>query len=187
MRIKSRIACAFAVCVMTAASQDTAQAQTKTRQVSPPAQRVQAFLKFHLAHDSGLTSRNLEARKAWLAPTLYKSLQYEIKRQAAFQAKNPDEVPFINGDVFTSSQEPPTSYLLLEKRRKDIPVQYKFGPSERLVLYRVRLLPGKPKKQWLIEDVISDGESLMKTLQRPSYTEYKAPVVKTKTPGGRLQ
>jgi hypothetical protein len=183
MKIMSSIACVFAVSVMTAASQGTAQAQTKARQVSPATQRVQAFLKFHLAHDSGLTSKNLEARKAWLAPALYKSLQYELKRQAAFQAKNPDEVPFINGDVFTSSQETPTSYRLLEKRGQDVLVQYKFGPSERLVLYRVRLLPGKPKQQWLIEDVISDGESLMKTLQRPNYMENTAPAAKQKTPG----
>jgi hypothetical protein len=153
MRIKSSLICAFAACVVSAASQGTMQAQTKVQQASPPAQRVRAFLRFHLAHDTGFTTRNLEARKAWLAPTLYRSLQYELKRQTAFQAKNPDEVPFINGDVFTSSQEKPTGYRLLENRGQDVQV------------------------------VISDGESLMKTLQRPKYMENTTPAGKHKTPG----
>jgi hypothetical protein len=183
MRIKSSLICAFAACVVSAASQGTMQAQTKVQQASPPAQRVRAFLRFHLAHDTGFTTRNLEARKAWLAPTLYRSLQYELKRQTAFQAKNPDEVPFINGDVFTSSQEKPTGYRLLENRGQDVQVEYRFGPSARLVRYRMRLLPGKTQKQWVIEDVISDGESLMKTLQRPNYMENSTPAGKHKTPG----
>jgi hypothetical protein len=55
----------------------------------------------------------------------------------------------------------------------DVPVEFRFGPSARVVRYRMRLLPVTAGKRWLIEDVITDGDSLMKDLQR---TVYMKPV-----------
>lgn len=162
------LAATIAVVWVAASPLNAAQTQQSQKPASPP-QRVASFLKFHLSRDNGLTVKNLEARKVWLTPTLYRALKREIERQTAFQAKHPDEVPFINGDVFTDSQEAPTSYRVASAKGHDVQVQYKFGPSVRHVRYRMLLSPAKAKQEWLIEDVIADGRSLMKTLQRPDY------------------
>lgn len=163
--------------VYSALENSTHQATTKNlivmrqlRDGSNPQQQVQLFLKFHLAHGAGLNPQALQARKRWLAPKLYGLLQNEIEREAAFRAAHPHNMPFITGDVFTTSQEKVSRLRLgTVTRQKDVatvPVRFQFGPAARLVNYKLRLVQG----QWLIEDIVFDGESLLKILQRPPYS-----------------
>ncbi len=138
-----------------------------------PHRQVESFLKFHLTHDSGLTSKSVEARRKWLSPALYRLLQKEIVRQNAFSARHPGDVPFIDGDVFTSSQEPPTGFAVSAApgRRGTalVPVTFRFGEKPRRAVYQMRLSNGSRPEQWQIDDVVSEGESLVKTFQRPHY------------------
>ena len=138
-----------------------------------PHRQVDAFLKFHLTHDSGLTQKNIEARRKWLSPALYRLLEKEIVRQNAFEAKHPGDVPFIDGDVFTSAQEQPNGFAVSAAPERHgialVPVTFRFGEKPSRALYRMHLSDGNARKQWQIDDVIADGESLVKTLQRPDY------------------
>lgn len=53
-----------------------------------------------------------------------------------------------------------------------MPVRFQFGPATRTVIYKLRLRQG----QWLVEDIVFGSESLLKTLQRPSYAEITDPL-----------
>src|SRR5437773_1260655 len=71
-----------------------------TRAAPPgPADTVRSFYRYHFAHDRGFTRAALD-RRHWLTAELYGLLRYERERKTA-----PDEVPFLDGDPFTDSQE----------------------------------------------------------------------------------
>ncbi|MES2460345.1 MAG: hypothetical protein V4671_07165 [Armatimonadota bacterium] len=175
MRIKRRLLLTAVLLGMTGTVLSAAPTRPPARSASSPQQQVRSFLTFHLAHEGSLTAKNLEARKAWLAPALYNALKREIARGKAFQAKHPDEVPFIDGDVFVNSQEIPTAHRILPGKGADVTVEFRSGPAARVVRYRMALSGAKPTGQWRIEDVITDGESLMKVLQRSDYRTTPKP------------
>jgi hypothetical protein len=70
-----------------------------------PTEVVRAFYAFHFAHDMAFTRSAVRRRAAWLAPDL-------LAMCRAYFAKpdQPDEVPDIDGDPFTDSQEYPRSF-----------------------------------------------------------------------------
>ena len=68
---------------------------------------ARAFYEFHFRHDMGFGEAGLRARRQWLAPALYRSLLTEARKP-----KSSDEVPLIDGDPFTDSQEYPSSFRI---------------------------------------------------------------------------
>ncbi|HVT59713.1 MAG TPA: hypothetical protein VHR45_15090 [Thermoanaerobaculia bacterium] len=68
---------------------------------------ARAFYEYHFGHDMGFTEAGLRARSRWLAPALYRALLAEARKP-----KSPDEVPLIDGDPFTDSQEYPSSFRI---------------------------------------------------------------------------
>jgi hypothetical protein len=178
MRISSNCASRIAVTisVLSAVSVlNAAPPQPTPAGMPSPQKQVRSFLTFHLAHPGGLTPKDLQARKRWLTPTLYRLLQHEVERETAFRAKHPDDVPFIDGDVFLNSQEVPNGYRIATSQGNDVPVHFQYGKTTHLVRYRMQSVPGIPHAEWRINDVISEGESLVKTLQRPNYDSLPEP------------
>jgi len=66
------------------------------------AQTVREFYRFHFHHDMGFSEAGLKARAKWIDASLYDLLLRELKKP-----QSPDEVPDIDGDPFTCSQEYP--------------------------------------------------------------------------------
>jgi hypothetical protein len=66
---------------------------------------VWAFYAFHFSHDMAFTRAAVRARRPWLSPDL-------LARCRAYFAKpdDPNEVPAIDGDPFTDSQEYPRTF-----------------------------------------------------------------------------
>lgn len=101
---------------------------------------VHAFYRYHFAHDMAFTKAAVRLRSQWLAPDLIALCD------AYFAAPLPaDEVPEIDGDPFTDSQEPPYRFRVgAAKRSGDsafVPVTFVFpeaGRQRHLTLVLVR-------------------------------------------------
>ena len=119
--------------------------------------QVTAFYRFHFAHDMGFTRETVKARSAWLTPGLLKICAVYFANPAA-----PDEVPAIDGDPFTNSQEYPNSFQVGTSKQSKftalVSVSFRW-PDGRKRSLSVALV--EQNRKWLIDDVrYPDGSSL---------------------------
>lgn len=129
-----------------------------------------ALLQQHFGDDMGFTPASVEAKAAWLGAGLR-------QRLAAWWAlpTAPDEVPAINGDPFTNSQEYPDAFELgpatLRGARAWLPVR--FAGEGRS--WTVTLLMAREQGQWRVTDLrYADGTRLSQWL-RPAAGLTAAP------------
>jgi hypothetical protein len=112
---------------------------------------VQALLEAHFAHDMGFTPELARQH----APALSDALAAAIDAYFA-QERPADEVPPINGDPFTDSQEYPAWFAVQAHRSQDgtarVPVHLPDGRERRELVYVLRRHAG----QWKIDDIIYD-------------------------------
>jgi hypothetical protein len=85
----------------------TSLSQTPANKGMDAAATVKAFYAFHFAHKFDYSRRGLLQRRKWLDEPLYKALVAEINRPTKL-----DEVPDLDGDPFTNSQEYPNSFRI---------------------------------------------------------------------------
>lgn len=62
---------------------------------------VAACYKDHLRRRFGYDAASLKAKRRWFTPAVLDLVQKELNKPS-----KPDEVPYIDGDPFTNSQEP---------------------------------------------------------------------------------
>jgi hypothetical protein len=122
---------------------------------------TQRFLEAHFNGDMGFDRQTAGAKAA----SLSRGLQNSIKTY--FAAERPeDEVPPVDGDPFTDSQEYPTrfSVALSEQRGRDratVPVIFSDGFRDRRVVYRLI----DERSRWRIDDLqYEDGGTLSEML-----------------------
>ncbi len=113
-----------------------------------PEARVQALLEQHFAGDMGFLADGAAAKAAWLTSEL------QARIDAYFARGWPDdEVPPINGDPFTDSQEYPTRFAVQAARIEgdvaEVPVRFADAYAGRELLYRLRREAGG----WRIDDI----------------------------------
>ena len=139
--------------------------------MSSPVATVQALLLEHFSTDMALGRASLAAKAPWLTPTLQQRLDRWLARPPS-----PNEVPDLNGDPFTDSQEPPLAFELLAVRIRgstaDVTVRFEFEgehsrkpvrASKRDVVMQVVHTDGG----WRIEDLrYADGSRLSQLLGR---------------------
>jgi hypothetical protein len=124
---------------------------------------VRAFYAFHFAHDMGFSAAAVRRRAAWLAPDLLALCRAYFARPS-----NRDEVPSIDGDPFTDSQEYPRSFRVgapMAPRSTApapdtalVPVTLVWSGTERR---RLTVVVVAARGSWLIADVrYPDGPSL---------------------------
>jgi hypothetical protein len=146
-----------------------------------PKAAVEAFYKFDRSHSQTFNRRNIDARKQWFSTELYTLFLNELKREAAYSKKNPDDKPFFgDGLPFQPLQEKcekgfdrglvvrqefvrgnraaVTATFAYPKRCGDpMPVVYTIGLS-------------KTGSGWVIDDVNYGEDTTLK--QRLKRTEY---------------
>jgi len=128
---------------------------------SSPQAVVNEFYKYHFAHDMGFTPESLKDRQSWLTPSLILAC-----RTYFAIPQNPDEVPFINGDPFTGTQEYPQRFSLgsakVSKSEARIEITFHWQETDpRKATVVLKKLNGK----WLIDDIeFADQESLRQLL-----------------------
>lgn len=134
---------------------------------------ARSFYRYHLARNKDFTARNVEHRKRWLTPELYRLLLEELKREAEESKANPDEAPYFEGDPFTGSQEYPDSFRVgnadLEGGLAKVTVTLLWsartsrGIDKRDIVLEMKRAGGG----WLICDIVSnDGTRLLDDLKR---------------------
>lgn len=125
----------------------------------PPFVVVQQFFKAHFAGDMAFTEASLKAKQASLTEDLYQKLMAELKKPVP-----KGEVPNIDGDPFTDSQEYPESFKVTHSSVKGdkAAVTVDFLWPENKTTVQVALV--RTSKGWLIDDLIYDKDATLRTL-----------------------
>jgi hypothetical protein len=115
---------------------------------------VRSFYTFHLAHDMGFSAQTLALRERWLSPGLQKLCREYLARPAS-----PDDVPDVDGDPFTDSQEYPASWRMegaprIAGGRATVGVRFSGGGGRPHKL-KVELV--RQGDAWLIDDVVYES------------------------------
>jgi hypothetical protein len=113
-----------------------------------PAGVVQRLLERHFTGDMSFDAARVASYSKWLTADLRQRIAAYFTRK-----RDPGEVPPINGDPFTNSQEPPTRFsVALGTARGDtamVPVQFGFERSTSQVTYVLRREGGT----WRVDDL----------------------------------
>lgn len=131
--------------------------------ICPQSEIVRRFYKIHLiARNTDYTKENILAKKRWLSNTLFAALMAERARSA-----KSTNVPYINGDPFTDTQEHPKSFSVAssecKKTEATVKVVFPDRPDKRWVV----LLLVLQNNDWKIDDVMyEDGSRLSANLLR---------------------
>lgn len=130
-----------------------------------------ALLQQHFGDDMAFTPASVEAEATWLGAALR-------RRIAAWWAlpTAPDEVPAINGDPFTNSQEYPDAFELgsatVRGTRARLPVHFS-GEGR---AWTVTLLLEREQGQWRVTDLrYADGTRLSEWLRPPAPRPVRLP------------
>ena len=158
----SRLILAFSLSSLLLAPSPAAAAE-KSPGLKAPGGSAQSFYAFHLAHDMGFSSKGIDQRARWLSPDLLSLCKKYLARPSS-----PDEVPSVDGDPFTDSQEYPTSFAVGKVRVSggQATVEVSFtGPETHRGSVHVLLV--QSKGEWLIDDVrYPSGPTFRKLLAR---------------------
>jgi len=130
-----------------------------------PVQTVQSFYDYHFKHDMGFGAPEVKARKAWLAPELYALIMKVIKKPVP-----KGDAPDIEGDIFTDSQEYPTSFHVgnaaVKKETARVEMTFNWSREKR----HVTLILTRIEHEWRIVDIdYGDHRSLVKDLQEAAH------------------
>jgi hypothetical protein len=126
-----------------------------------PEGRTQAFLELHFSGDMGFTEDNMKP----LRNRFSKSLDAAMTRYFARPAPD-DEVPAIDGDPFTDSQEYPQRFSVGKARvsgdQAELTVQFSDAFSDRSNVYLLKREGGA----WHLDNLrFSSGETLLGLLE----------------------
>jgi hypothetical protein len=146
-----------------------------------PRTTVEAFYRFDRSHSQVFNRRSIDARKRWLSAELYKLFLYELRREADFVKKHPDEKPFFgDGLPFQPMQE-----KCEQGRDRTVVIKQDFVRGTRAaatatfaypkpcrdadpLVYTIGLT--KTREGWVIDDInFGEDTSLKQRLQRKEY------------------
>ncbi|MCQ8102706.1 hypothetical protein NP590_01205 [Methylomonas sp. SURF-2] len=134
-----------------------------TAAADSPAGVVQRLLELHFNGDMGFTPASAAAKAALLSAGLANDINAYFSRPLA-----EDQVPDINGDPFTASQEYPTRFavgaaeIALENRAAQVPVRYADDWRE----YSVQFLLLHSDAGWRVDDVVDGSGTGLRSLLR---------------------
>jgi hypothetical protein len=126
---------------------------------APPVEVVQALFADHFKHRMGFSKASVARKAKWLSPDLLARLNAELARPA-----NPDEVPDIDGDPFTDSQEYPTGFIVGKAipEGKLVRVQVRLSGNGRIRTV-VAILRNSPDG-WQVDDLAYEHGKTLRSL-----------------------
>lgn len=138
-------------------------------------QAVSSFYEYDSSHKQDFSKREIDNRKGWFSPALYRLLIVEWKKELLFRKPNSDTKPYFDSLPFQPIDEGcENQYKMgnasVKNGKATVEAEFYTGKKcgSRLVAnYTFELI--KFKGKWLINDLIwEDEESLSKTLKRKS-------------------
>lgn len=128
---------------------------------SPPAGIAQEFFAYHFKHDMGFDKKAVANRAKWLTADLLKLCHEYFARPSS-----PDEVPPIDGDPFTDSQEYPNKFSVGEPKidgdQARVPVTFSWPESTPARAVTLVLVRGRGA--WRIDDVSYESGPTLRAL-----------------------
>jgi hypothetical protein len=124
-----------------------------------PKEVVQKFYEAHFAHDMGFTKESLEAKESYLSPELASLLHKELDKPSS-----PDEVPNIDGDPFTDSQEYPTAFRVMDVAVKGTSATVRVKLTGPNAGRAIKVLLVLQSGHWRIDDFVYDKDQTLRKL-----------------------
>ena len=130
-----------------------------------PVQAVQSFYAYHFKHDMGFGAPEVKARKSWITPALYDLIMKVLSKPTP-----KGDAPDIEGDIFTDSQDTPTSFHVgkatVEKGTATVDVTLVWSAEKRYVTVMLTQID----KAWRISDIdYGDHRTLTKELREAAH------------------
>ncbi len=127
-----------------------------------PERLVQSLFSNHFKHGMGFTKASVSRKAKWLSEDFLKQLRQELNHPAS-----PDEVPNIDGDPFTDSQEYPTRFKVGKAEIKGdsarVPVVLSGNGRKRTVV----AILNQTTEGWRVDDLAyEEGKTLRAELGR---------------------
>ena len=134
---------------------------SETRRDSSPEAMVLALLRDHMTHDMAFTRDSVARKQAHLTGDLTQAIRAYFARPVPH-----DEVPVINGDPFTNSQEYPSGFVLgrasIDGERAEVPVRFHDGARAK----PVTLVLKNVAATWRLDDLRYDDGATFRGLLR---------------------
>jgi hypothetical protein len=128
-----------------------------------PEERVLELLRVHMTGDMGFTRASVARKEGMFTSGLTDAIGAYFARPVP-----EDEVPPIDGDPFTNTQEYPTGFALgraeIHGERATVPVRFDLAGRPRLVVAVLAKVSGS----WRLDDLRYEDGSTFRTLLRPS-------------------
>lgn len=126
-----------------------------------PEAQVQRLLEVHFNGRMGFDAASVKAKRTWLSARLQRRIAAYLVRPG-----NPDEVPAIDGDPFTDSQEYPTRFAVQAAQVATplalVPVRFADAYREKVVTYVLL----READFWRVDDLrFENGERLSTLLK----------------------
>ena len=113
---------------------------------------VQALLEAHFSADRGFLQPLLANKTRWLSTGLLKAIGLYFAK-----TRPQDEVPPIDGDAFTDSQEPPTRFSVgkakVDGEKATVVVRFADAWSAKRLRYRLV----RQDEAWKVDDILSEA------------------------------
>lgn len=154
-------------------------------QGSTPKAAIDAFYKFDRSHSKVFNRKNIDARRQWFSAELYRLFLNELRREAAYIKKHPDDKPFF-GDGLPFQPIDEACNVGGKDLRRGIVVKQEFVRGTRGAVTATFAYPkactdgGEPvvytigvirsKGIWLIDDInYGEDTTLKQRLRRAAY------------------
>jgi hypothetical protein len=128
---------------------------------------VQSFYRFHLTHEDIFNEKQVAIRRRFFTPKLQLFFKNELKREALYHKKYPENKPYFEGLDFDPQEFCQTGYRIgntkMNRLKAVVEINFKNDCDQRnndLTVYKIELT--KIGGKWLIDNVIfDDGETLI--------------------------
>ena len=146
--------------------------QEPANKIFDAATTVKVFYAFHFSHNFDFSERAIKLRHRWLDENLYNLLLAEWKKSNS--SANQDEIPDLDGDPFTNSQDPPTNFRVgkstQDEKSASVIVFFIWKEKGKVVEERqVEVKLTKSATGWKIANIISgkeEDDDLLRLLKR---------------------
>lgn len=135
------------------------------------------WLHFLQGYQMYFEPKNIQRKRKWFTPKLYRLMLYEFRRETEYAKAHPDPPlkPYFSGDVFTDAESLPQVFRVTkakEEKDKAIVTVWVYWNDNTVgkMKRKIQVVLLRSQTRWLIDNLLyDDGKDLVTQLKRPSY------------------